>query len=65
MLSVFVIASIHCWAVGVGIRCSMIWMVFEYELDWVVKMYVFMQSSVIFSVVAINFLRKGFSLVRN
>jgi len=58
------IASIHCWAVGAGIRCSRICMVVSYELDRVVKICVFMASSVIFSLVPINFLRKAISLVK-
>ena len=56
------IASIHSWAMGAGIRCSRIWMVVSYELDRVVKIRVLMVSSVIFSVVLINFLRKAISL---
>jgi len=39
-------------------------MVVSYELDKVVKMCVFMASSVIFSVVPISFLRKAISLVK-
>jgi len=58
------IASVHCCAVGAGIRCSRIWMVVSYDLDRVVKICVFMSSSVIFSVVPINFLRKAISLVK-
>jgi len=40
-------------------------MVISYELDRVVKICVFMASSVIFSVVPINFLRKAISLVKH
>jgi len=58
------IASIHYWAVGAGICCSRNWMVVSYELDRVVMICVFMASSVIFSVVPINFLRKAISLVK-
>ena len=58
------IASIDCWAVGAGIHCSRIRMVVSYELDRVVKICVFMASSVIFLVVPINFLWKAISLVK-
>ena len=58
------IASIHCWAVGAGIDCSRIWMVVAYELDRVVRICVFIVSSVIFSVLPISFLRKAISLVK-
>jgi len=59
------IASIHCWAVGAGIRYSRIWMIISYELDRVVKICVFMASLVIFSVVPISFLRKAIRLVKS
>jgi len=39
-------------------------MVVSYDLSGVVKICVFMVSSVIFSVLPINFLRKGISLVK-
>jgi len=39
-------------------------MVVSYELERVVKICVFMASSVIFSVVPINFLRKAISYVK-
>jgi hypothetical protein len=58
------IASIHCWAVGAGIRCSRIWMVVSYELDRIVKICVFMASSVICSVVPISFLWKAIDVVK-
>ena len=42
----------------------MIWIVVSYELDRVVKICVFMASSVIFSVVPISILQKPISLVK-
>ena len=58
------IASIHCFAVGAGIRFSRIWMVFSYVLDRLVKICLFMASSVILSVVLISFLHKAINLVK-
>ena len=58
------IASIHYLAVEAGMRCSKIRMVVSYESDKVVKMRVFMTSSVIFWVVPISFLRKAICLVK-
>ena len=45
-------------------RCSRIWIVVSYELDMVVKLCVFMVSSVVFSVVPIRFLWKVINLVK-
>jgi hypothetical protein len=59
------IASLHCWAVGAGDRCSRIWIVISYVLDGVVKLCIFMASSVIFLVVLINFLQKAISVVKH
>ena len=58
------IASIYCWAVVAGIRCSRIWMVVSYDLDRVVKICVFMASTVIVLVTPMNFLRKAIGLVK-
>jgi hypothetical protein len=55
------IASIHCWAMDAGIRCSRIWIVVSYELDSVVEICVFMASCVLFLVVPISFLWKAIS----
>jgi len=60
----WLIASIYHWAMGAGIQCSRIWMVISYGLDRVVKICVFMVSSVIFSVVPTNFLWKAISLIQ-
>jgi hypothetical protein len=59
------IAFIHCWGVGEGICCSRIGMVLQYELDRVVKMSVFMASTVILSKVPINFLPKSMGVVED
>jgi len=58
------IASIHCWAVAAGIRCSRIWMVVSYKIDRVMKICVFRESSVIFSVVRISLWWKAIHLVK-
>jgi hypothetical protein len=50
--------------VAVGTGCSGIWMVVSYELDRVVKIYVFMASSVRVLVVPISFLRKAINLLK-
>ena len=58
------IATIHCWAMGAGIRCARMWMVISYELYSVMKMFVCMASLGIYSVVPINFFQKVITFVR-